>query len=335
MRRIPRAAGTSRRGEHPAPPVSARRGSAILYLLAAGERSHWHRLDAAEVWQWSAGEAARAPDLAHGDPTVVRPPARPGGRRWRRGPGRRPGRRLAGGPTARRMDAGRLHRRAGLRVRRLGARARRLGAADLISRPRASPTATRRRSAGRGTARRRTPPARARPLPDQTPEASSSSATTGLIAVCQTTACDPYSRIVTIVVDDVVQVDLPRLAVLARPGDPRAGAGLAAHPVAERRPGSGRRRPPRPAATPRPRRPGALSVRSRPSLWSDLEHVDELVAEAVLEGHPLRLDPARDEEDLLVLDVDALDRPDPLREVEDLGLAERRRRVPAPVRAPR
>ena len=32
-------------------------GSAILFLLAAGERSHWHRVDAAEVWQWSAGEA--------------------------------------------------------------------------------------------------------------------------------------------------------------------------------------------------------------------------------------------------------------------------------------
>ena len=31
-------------------------GSAILYLLAAGERSHWHRVDAAEVWQWSAGD---------------------------------------------------------------------------------------------------------------------------------------------------------------------------------------------------------------------------------------------------------------------------------------
>jgi predicted cupin superfamily sugar epimerase len=29
--------------------------SAILYLLAAGERSHWHRVDAAEIWQWSGG----------------------------------------------------------------------------------------------------------------------------------------------------------------------------------------------------------------------------------------------------------------------------------------
>ena len=31
--------------------------SAILFLLPAGERSHWHRVDAAEVWQWSAGAA--------------------------------------------------------------------------------------------------------------------------------------------------------------------------------------------------------------------------------------------------------------------------------------
>lgn len=30
--------------------------SAILYVLAAGQRSHWHRVDAAEVWQYSAGD---------------------------------------------------------------------------------------------------------------------------------------------------------------------------------------------------------------------------------------------------------------------------------------
>ena len=30
--------------------------SAILYLLAAGEASHWHRVDAAEIWQYSAGD---------------------------------------------------------------------------------------------------------------------------------------------------------------------------------------------------------------------------------------------------------------------------------------
>lgn len=31
-------------------------GSAILYLLGAGERSHWHRIDADEVWQFAAGD---------------------------------------------------------------------------------------------------------------------------------------------------------------------------------------------------------------------------------------------------------------------------------------
>ena len=31
--------------------------SAILFLLEAGERSHWHRVDAAELWLWHAGAA--------------------------------------------------------------------------------------------------------------------------------------------------------------------------------------------------------------------------------------------------------------------------------------
>ena len=29
--------------------------TAIYFLLRAGERSHWHRVDAAEVWHWYAG----------------------------------------------------------------------------------------------------------------------------------------------------------------------------------------------------------------------------------------------------------------------------------------
>ena len=31
-------------------------GTAIYYLLQAGERSHWHRVDAAEVWHYYAGD---------------------------------------------------------------------------------------------------------------------------------------------------------------------------------------------------------------------------------------------------------------------------------------
>jgi predicted cupin superfamily sugar epimerase len=30
-------------------------GTAIYFLLAAGEASHWHRVDAAEAWHWYAG----------------------------------------------------------------------------------------------------------------------------------------------------------------------------------------------------------------------------------------------------------------------------------------
>jgi predicted cupin superfamily sugar epimerase len=38
-------------------PASGRRGAgtSILFLLAKGERSHWHRVDAAEIWLWQAG----------------------------------------------------------------------------------------------------------------------------------------------------------------------------------------------------------------------------------------------------------------------------------------
>ncbi len=40
--------------------------TAIYFLLARGERSHWHRIDAVEVWHWYAGaplalEIAAAP----------------------------------------------------------------------------------------------------------------------------------------------------------------------------------------------------------------------------------------------------------------------------------
>jgi predicted cupin superfamily sugar epimerase len=37
-------------GERPA-------STAIYYLLKRGQRSHWHRVDAAEVWHWYAGGA--------------------------------------------------------------------------------------------------------------------------------------------------------------------------------------------------------------------------------------------------------------------------------------
>jgi predicted cupin superfamily sugar epimerase len=33
------------------------RSTAIYFLLACGERSHWHRIDAVEVWHYYAGDA--------------------------------------------------------------------------------------------------------------------------------------------------------------------------------------------------------------------------------------------------------------------------------------
>lgn len=48
-------------------PDGARGAStAIYFLLAAGERSHWHRVDAVEVWHWYAG-APLTLSLAHGE----------------------------------------------------------------------------------------------------------------------------------------------------------------------------------------------------------------------------------------------------------------------------
>jgi uncharacterized protein len=49
------------------PPFAGERGigvtraasTAIYFLLARGERSHWHRVDAAEAWHWHAGAPLR------------------------------------------------------------------------------------------------------------------------------------------------------------------------------------------------------------------------------------------------------------------------------------
>ncbi len=41
-------------------------GTSILFLLAEGERSHWHRVDAAEIWLWHAGAPLRL-GIAAGD----------------------------------------------------------------------------------------------------------------------------------------------------------------------------------------------------------------------------------------------------------------------------
>ena len=79
-------------------------GTAIHFLLDAGERSHWHRVDAAELWLWQAGgplllslssdgrrverEVLVGPDLGAGAALLGVVPkgwwqaARPAGGRW-------------------------------------------------------------------------------------------------------------------------------------------------------------------------------------------------------------------------------------------------------------
>lgn len=64
-------------------------GTCIYFLLKAGERSHWHRVDATEIWLWHAGaplvlsisatDAGPArdhlltPDLTRGAPQLIVP----------------------------------------------------------------------------------------------------------------------------------------------------------------------------------------------------------------------------------------------------------------------
>ncbi|WP_010544331.1 cupin domain-containing protein [Sphingomonas elodea] len=59
-----------------APTVAGGRspGTAILFLLEAGQRSHWHRVDADELWLWHAGSplALRIGDAEGGAVEAVR-----------------------------------------------------------------------------------------------------------------------------------------------------------------------------------------------------------------------------------------------------------------------
>jgi predicted cupin superfamily sugar epimerase len=46
--------------------------TAIYFLLARGERSHWHRIDAVEVWHFYAGAPLLLETAAHEGPAVTR-----------------------------------------------------------------------------------------------------------------------------------------------------------------------------------------------------------------------------------------------------------------------
>jgi hypothetical protein len=43
--------------------------TAIYFLLARGERSHWHRIDAVEVWHWHAGAPLQL-EISQGDGSI-------------------------------------------------------------------------------------------------------------------------------------------------------------------------------------------------------------------------------------------------------------------------
>jgi uncharacterized protein len=45
--------------------------TAIYYLLVRGERSHWHRVDAAETWHWYAGAPLKL-EIAGAGRSIVR-----------------------------------------------------------------------------------------------------------------------------------------------------------------------------------------------------------------------------------------------------------------------
>jgi uncharacterized protein len=99
-------------------PENGGRGAAtgIYFLLAAGELSRWHRVDAAEIWLWHAGaplllgiagpagrcEHRLGPNLFEGETLQATVPAG-----------------LAGSAKSWRLDPGVVHRGAGVRVCRL------------------------------------------------------------------------------------------------------------------------------------------------------------------------------------------------------------------------
>ena len=140
-----------------ATPADGVRGAAtaILFLLAAGERSHWHRVDATELWLWHAGAALRLAQSADGQSEteqVVGPDLAAGAQSAGRGAGGS----LAGGGEPGRVDLGELRGRSRVPVQRLRAGAARLAAAGW--RPLAS-------GRPRQKSRPITPPTRQRPAP--------------------------------------------------------------------------------------------------------------------------------------------------------------------------
>src|SRR6478609_2917330 len=55
----------------PAPEGERAGATAVLFLLEAHQRSHWHRVDAAEIWLWHSGDPLLL-SLSAGDEGPVR-----------------------------------------------------------------------------------------------------------------------------------------------------------------------------------------------------------------------------------------------------------------------
>jgi predicted cupin superfamily sugar epimerase len=53
-------------------PVGRAASTAIYFLLRRGERSHWHKVDAAEAWHFYAGDALRLRLSRYGQGTDIR-----------------------------------------------------------------------------------------------------------------------------------------------------------------------------------------------------------------------------------------------------------------------
>ncbi|MGF1650176.1 MAG: cupin domain-containing protein [Hyphomicrobiaceae bacterium] len=54
------------------PATGRPRSTAILFLLRDGEVSHWHRIDAAEVWHWHAGGPLELSIVGHEGRSTLR-----------------------------------------------------------------------------------------------------------------------------------------------------------------------------------------------------------------------------------------------------------------------
>jgi predicted cupin superfamily sugar epimerase len=92
--------------------------TAILYLLKQGEVSHWHRIDAVEIWHWYAGAPLELMLSADGRDSHTLHAWKSVGQ-WTQAPGDRSTNMVAICARPRRVRLGRLHRGSRLRVQRV------------------------------------------------------------------------------------------------------------------------------------------------------------------------------------------------------------------------